>query len=226
MNSSRSTYLLMAICAYYAFFLSDRSVAADALCSETVNVRKSEKTKRRLPSCPVSVCFGIDGGRLTRTQVRLQRNFFRDLLKSLSRRKHVKVAAVEFGAANRRLFKLTSDLAEAIEIASNIPFRGDELASVSSSIVYCDSILRHEEKRSVRMVLFSDGTNTLGGSPGRRAEVFRTRAEGDIIAISLTDSDNKILKEVTAKNTRNIFVLDSDEYDPLLRKVTDRLCDV
>eukprot|EP00178_Gracilaria_changii_P022973 TRINITY_DN6883_c0_g1_i1.p1 TRINITY_DN6883_c0_g1~~TRINITY_DN6883_c0_g1_i1.p1 ORF type:complete len:224 (-),score=30.17 TRINITY_DN6883_c0_g1_i1:2018-2689(-) len=223
MNFARKTFdLLVLLLALYA-------CVETALCHSVDHKPKQlirlEEAQNLSPSCSVSVCFGIDGGILTSAQVKLQRNFFKDLLEFLSQKVEVKVSAVEYGAANRRLFRLTSNLSEAIDVAANLAYRGDELSSVSSSIVYCDSVLRSEENRKVRIVLFSSGKNNLGGSPSHRADIFRMRTDGDVIVISLAHFESNMFKDITANNTGDIFLLESDEYNSLLRDVTDRVCE-
>ncbi|KAI0557417.1 von Willebrand factor A-like protein [Gracilaria domingensis] len=179
--------------------------------------------------CPVDVCFGLEGSNLTITQFSRQKEYFQDVLTSLSERSEVRVAAVEYGAANRVLFGRTSNLRTALNKAAQLTFRGSRATSLAAPIVYCDRRLRSNSERQSRIVLFSTGESDLGGDPTRRARVFRERSEGEIIVISLGDENQELLSDLSGDSSMNLFSLadedeEDEEHESLVESVIRRIC--
>ncbi|KAI0560301.1 von Willebrand factor A-like protein [Gracilaria domingensis] len=213
-------------------FLSIAATLALVSCSANGSVQEVSTAVKlnNAEPCQVDVCFGLEGSNLTKTQFRKQKEYFQDVLTSLSERSEVRVAAVVYGAANSVLFGRTSNLTRALDKAAHLTFRGSPATSLAAPIAYCDSRLRSNSGRGSWIILFSTGESNLGGDPARRARVFRERSEGEIIVISLGDENQELLSDLSGGNSRNLFSLGDDgeqeeeDHESLVASVTRRIC--
>lgn len=176
-------------------------------------------------SCNSSICFGIEGSlAVSPDQFDVQKNIFKFLLQDLSDRTGPKVIGVQYASANEVLFTLTSDLEEALANISKISMSDDSFSSLSSAIVFCDRALREEEALRPKIVLFSTGQQDIGGDPVVRADVFRSRAGGDIIVIAIGNDNREVLENIAGDTEGNIFSLSTLGHSVDFNTVTSAIC--
>lgn len=179
-----------------------------ASCSETNECNSLPTT------CPSDICVAMDNSvGLTQEQFDRQKAYLLGVFGALAQTTDSSVQVVAYSSQNTLLVPSTQNTTMAVNAVTNLTYIGDPFSILGSPIVYCDAQLRHEpgsvqaSSRNKVILMFTGGLTNLGGDPVPRANVFRDRAGGKILVVSLNGKNVRVLRQIAGSSRNFITVL-------------------
>lgn len=206
---------------YFSSSLFLLSSASKLTYDAVVRQAKAQVSKG---GCGVNVCFAIDtSGSVTDEQFKSQKFFIQDITAIIGVDSRAKFAACQYGDRSYTISLLTKQVGLFNRLVENASFQGDPVTAVGAGIVYCDRQLRRSRGQANKIVLIGDGRNNLGGSPVRRANIFRRKAGGAVCSVGVGFEDKATLTKIAGGEER-VFAV--DDYVELAFIVEDLVFDI
>lgn len=178
-----------------------------------------QKLARNTKKCAAAnVCFAIDGsGSVNGEQFKLATRFVQDVVNTLSDMTDTEYAANQFAATATIISGLTTNRDRFVQLMESASRKGGA-TSVGAGIVSCDFTLARRRGEPNKLVVITDGRNTFGGDPVRRANNFKRRdSNGRVCSVVVGNSPNlSVLQQIS-----DAPVITVDDYISLALKIID-----
>lgn len=190
------------------------------------NTVRTLKDKVRKRGCEVNVCFAIDtSGSVTASEFELQKDFVLDVTTIIGEDRRTKFAAAQYGDKIRTISRLTGNIGAFNRRVEYAYHQYSPSTSVGMGIVWCDAMLRKQKHDVNKLVLMGDGRNNMGGSPVKRANIFRKRTDNACVStVGVGYANTHVLKKIAGSQSRVFTVHDYFELSHLVDSLVQDIC--
>lgn len=152
-----------------------------------INIQDTIRQSR----CNINLCFAIDGSSSISAEdfVRVQ-DLFYSIMNIVCFGWDTIFAATQLGRKSEPISGLTRDTRKFINAILQTNPVGGAPTSIGAGILFCDGQLARSLGHANKIVVITDGRNTVGEDPVVRAEKFRRRdPNGDVCTVAVRSAD-------------------------------------
>lgn len=192
--------------------------------NEVVDIQQDLKARG---GCNANVCFALDGSAsIPPAEFLAQKNFVLDMEAILNPGREVELAAVQYGARNSPISRLTTDGTRfnlAVDAARQL---NSERTVIRAGIVWCFNQLKRRRGEALKIVLLGDGEATTIGNPVPIAKRFR-RIRGEICAVGVGFNNTQSLLNIVGGDPSKVLTVDDFfELSDIIENLVEQVCDV
>lgn len=218
--------LLFAVFSAFANAESEVKIPTYTRLSTNAMLEIQEAVKAQ-GGCSANVCFALDGSAsIPPAEFTAQKNFVLDMVAILSPGREVELAAVQYGARNSPISRLTSAFTKFTLAVDRTQQLNSDTTSIRSGIVYCFNQLKRRRGEALKIVLLGDGEANRRGNPVPIAKRFR-RLRGEICAIGVGFKNMQSLLNIVGGDPAKVLTVDDFfELSDIIENLVEKVCDV